>query len=274
MHGTMEEIKAQEQRIKLRMASIKNKIIVMSGKGGVGKTSVSANLSGMLASLGKKTALFDADIHGPNTAKMLGVEDKSIIDIGNGIEPVEISANLKAVSMALTGHDRDKSFVWRGPMKAAVIRQFLADVNWGELDYLIVDTPPGTGDEALSVCQLIPDITGIVVVTTPQDVAVMDAKKTLDFADVMKLRVIGLIENMSGFVCPHCNTEVNILKKGGGEKAAKDAGVMFLGSIPFDTSIATLADDGKLFSVAKSTMPAAESFKKISEKIIDIAENY
>ncbi len=273
MSGT-EQIREQENKIKEKMSKIKHKIIVMSGKGGVGKTSVSANLAGTLSALGKKTALFDADIHGPNSAKMLGIERESVFQLDSGIEPVSVSPQLKVVSMALTGNSYGGPYVWRGPMKSAVIRQFLADVNWGDLDYLVVDTPPGTGDEALSVCQLIPDITGIVIVTTPQDVSVMDAKRSIEFADMLKLRVLGMIENMSGFVCPHCGKNTDIFKKGGGRSAAKEAGIALLGEIPFDQSIVDMADKGLLFSQKNAASPAGEAFKKIAEGIIDFSENY
>lgn len=267
-------IKEQENKINEKMSRIKHKIVIMSGKGGVGKTSVSANLAGTLSALGKKTALFDADIHGPNSAKMLGIEKDSVFQLDSGIEPVSVSPTLKVVSMALTGNSSGGPFVWRGPMKSAVIRQFLADVNWGDLDYLVIDTPPGTGDEVLSVCQLIPDITGVVVLTTPQDVAVMDARRSLEFADMLKLRTLGIIENMSGFVCPHCGGSVDLFKKGGGAAAAKEAGVAFLGGIPFDHNIVDMADKGRLFSQNSADSPAAKAFKLIADKIIDLAENY
>jgi len=267
-------VKEQENKIKEKMSGIKHKIIVMSGKGGVGKTSVSVNLAGMLSASGKKTALFDADIHGPNSAKMLGIEKESVFQLDSGIEPVSVSPSLKVISMALTGNSTGGPYVWRGPMKSAVIRQFLADVNWGDLDYLVIDTPPGTGDEALSVCQLIPDITGIVVVTTPQDVSVMDAKRSLEFADMLKLRVLGMIENMSGFVCPHCGKNTDLFKKGGGRSAAKEFGIAFLGDIPFDQDIVDMADKGKLFSQKGTNSPAEKAFRDVTEKIIDFAENY
>lgn len=267
-------IDEQKKKIKEKMSRIKNKIIVMSGKGGVGKTSVSANLAGTLSAMGKKTALFDADIHGPNSAKMLGIEKESVFQLDSGIEPVTVSPMLKVISMALTGNSADGPYVWRGPMKSAVIRQFLADVNWGDLDYLVIDTPPGTGDEALSVCQLIPDISGIVVVTTPQDVSVMDAKRSLEFADMLKLRVLGMIENMSGFVCPHCGKNTDLFKKGGGQAAAKEAGVAFLGGVPFDQNIVEMADKGQLFSQMGGNSPAEKAFREVAEKIIDFSESY
>ena len=273
MHGTTKEIEEQTARIKEKMSKIRNIVVVMSGKGGVGKTSVAVNLAGTLAGTGRTTALFDADIHGPNAAKMMGIENESIYNLESGIEPVEISPHLKVVSMALTGNG-NKPFIWRGPMKSAVIRQFLSDVNWGEIDYLVVDTPPGTGDEALSVCQLIPNITGIVVVTTPQDVSVMDAKRTLEFADMLKLRVLGIIENMSGSVCPHCGGSIDLFKKGGGEAAAKEAGAAFLGRIPFDPRIVEMADRGGLFSGMENSIPASEAFRRIADKIMDHSEQY
>ncbi len=257
----------QNRRLKEKMPKIKNKLIVMSGKGGVGKTSVAVNLSYGLASLGRQVGLLDVDLHGPNIAKMLGIEQESLRIFREEINPVEVTSHLKAVSLALTGQDRDRPIIWRGPMKASVIRQFLSDVNWGVLDYLIVDSPPGTGDEPLSVCQLIPGITGAVIVTTPQDVAILDARKSVLFAKELNIPVVGIIENMSGFVCPHCHHEINIFKSGGGEKAAKELDVPFLGRIPLDPELVNLADSGKPFVSLEEKTEAAKAFLEIINKI-------
>ncbi|MBN1353908.1 MAG: Mrp/NBP35 family ATP-binding protein, partial [Candidatus Omnitrophica bacterium] len=194
----------QDKRLKERMSRIKHKLIVISGKGGVGKTTVAVNLAYGLAVKGNEVGILDVDIHGPNIAKMLGIEGKRLIGSDAGIEPMEVLPNLKAVSLALLFEDKDQPIIWRGPLKMITIKQFLADVNWGELDYLVVDSPPGTGDEPLSVCQLIPDINGAIVVTTPQDVAILDSRKSVVFAKELKMPVIGIIENMSSFLCPHC----------------------------------------------------------------------
>ena len=257
----------REKRIKEKTAKVKHTLVVMSGKGGVGKTTVAVNLACALSITGKKVGILDTDLHGPNIAKMLGIEKQSICMHEFGMEPVEVSKNLKAVSIALAGYDPDQPMIWRGPMKAKIIMQFLADVNWGELDYLIIDSPPGTGDEPLSVCQLIPDAAGAVIVTTPQDVAVLDARKSVQFAKELKIPVIGIIENMSGFVCPHCHVETDIFKKGGGEKAAEELKVSFLGRVPFQPEFVDFGDKGTPFVSFKEKSRSAEVFMAIVDRI-------
>ncbi len=257
----------QEKRLKEKMAKIKHTLIVMSGKGGVGKTTVAVNLACALSIAGKKTGILDVDLHGPNIAKMLGIEKQAIFSHEFGIEPVEVNENLQAVSIALLGYDPDQPMIWRGPMKAKIIMQFLADVNWGELDYLIIDSPPGTGDEPLSVCQLIPGASGAIIVTTPQDVAVLDARKSAQFAKELKIPVAGIIENMSGFICPHCHIETNIFKKGGGEKAAEELKVPFLGRVPFQPEFVEFGDKGTPFVSFQEKSKSAEAFMGIVDKI-------
>jgi len=257
----------QEKRLKGKMGLIKYKLIVMSGKGGVGKTSVAVNLAYALSLAGKKVAILDIDMHGPNIAKMLGIEKQSICEFGSEIQPVEVSLNLKAVSLALAGYNSDQPIIWRGPMKALIIRQFLADVNWGELDYLVIDSPPGTGDEHLSACQSIPNVTGAIIVTTPQDVAVMDARKSIQFAKELNIPVAGVIENMSGFICPHCGKGIDIFKTGGGERAAQEMKVLFLGKVPFQPEFVEYADKGTPFVSFKGKLNSAEAFMDIVERI-------
>jgi ATP-binding protein involved in chromosome partitioning len=259
----------QENRLKERMSLIRHKLIVMSGKGGVGKTSVAVNLSYALALSHKKVGLLDTDLHGPNIAKMLGIEKESLGGSADGIEPVMVLPELGAVSLALTAHDPDIPIIWRGPLKATAIKQLLGEVNWGKLDYLIIDSPPGTGDEPLSVCQLIPEIGGAVIVTTPQDISILDARKSVLFARQLHIPVIGIIENMSGFVCPHCHQETAIFKKGGGEKAALELGVPFLGRIPFEPEQVELADRGVPFISFKRDTPSAKAFMQIQKGIED-----
>jgi len=267
MDAKEKEYLEQEKRLKEKMAKVKYSLIVMSGKGGVGKTSVAVNLAYALSLAGKSVGILDVDIHGPNIAKMLGIEKHSLCAFEFGIQPVEVSDNLKAVSVALTGYDSDQPIIWRGPMKAAIIRQFLADVNWGELDYLIIDSPPGTGDEPLSACQLIPNVSGAIIVTTPQDVAVLDARKTIQFAKELKLPVVGIIENMSGFTCPHCGSKIDIFKRGGGEKAAGELKVPFLGRVPFQPEFVEYADKGTPFVTFQEKSKSAEAFMSIVGKI-------
>ncbi|MFA4991036.1 MAG: Mrp/NBP35 family ATP-binding protein [Candidatus Omnitrophota bacterium] len=267
MQADKNEISDQEKRLKDKMAKVKHTLIVMSGKGGVGKTTVAVNLAYALSITGKSVGILDIDLHGPNIAKMLGIEKKSIFSLESGIEPVEISKNLKAVSIALIGYDPDQPMIWRGPMKAKIITQFLADVNWGELDYLIIDSPPGTGDEPLSACQLIPNVTGAIIVTTPQDVAVLDARKSVQFAKELKIPIAGIIENMSGLICPHCGNEIDIFKRGGGEKAAEELKVSFAGRVPFEPKFVEYADKGTPFVSFKERSKSAEAFMGIVDRI-------
>jgi len=259
----------QEGRLKRNLSKIKNKLIVMSGKGGVGKTTVAVNLAYELALKGNKVGILDVDIHGPNIAKMLGIEERKLAGSKLGIEPVEVLPGLKAISLALLLESKDQPVIWRGPLKMLTIKQFLSDVNWGELDYLIVDSPPGTGDEPLSVCQLIPDINGVIIVTTPQDVAVLDSRKCVMFAKELKVPIIGIIENMSGFVCPHCKKEIDLFGVGGGEKSASDLKVPFLGRIPIEPEIVKLGDSGQPFIHFKKESPTAKNMDEIIRKIMD-----
>ena len=252
--------------------SVKHVVLVLSGKGGVGKSTVSANLAYALANRGYKTALIDLDIHGPDIPKMLGIEDARLQSYdGKIIEPVRVTGNLAVISMAFLLPERNTPVIWRGPMKMTVIRQFLEDVNWGDLDYMIVDLPPGTGDEALTVAQLAPNIAGAVIVTTPQDVAVLDSSKAAEFIKKLELRVLGVVENMSGFVCPHCKEEIDIFGKGGGEKEAKTLGVPFLGAIPLDPEMRKAADEGRPFIIRRTggeENPTWKSFDAIMQTLV------
>lgn len=264
-----QDLLEKEKQLKEKMFKIKHPLIVMSGKGGVGKTTVAVNLAYALSLAGNRVGILDIDLHGPNIAKMLGIEDQVISSQESGIEPVSVSDNLKAVSIALSGQNPDQPIIWRGPAKTAVIRQFLSDVNWGDLDYLVIDSPPGTGDEPLSVCQFIPNISGIIIVTTPQDVAVLDARKSVLFAQEIKIPVVGIIENMSGMVCPHCQGEIDIFKKGGGERAAQTLKVPFLGRVPFQPNFVEFGDRGTPFVSFQEKSKSTEAFMSIVKKIED-----
>jgi Mrp family chromosome partitioning ATPase len=264
----------QEKRLKERMLKIKYKFIVISGKGGVGKSTVAVNLAYGLAIKGNKVGILDVDIHGPNIAKMLGIEDKRLIGSDLGIDPIEVLPGLKAVSLALLLENKDQPVIWRGPLKMITIKQFLTDVNWGELDYLIVDSPPGTGDEPLSVCQLIPDINGAIIVTTPQDVAILDSRKSVLFAKELKVPVTGIIENMSGFICPHCKKEIDLFGMGGGEKSAQDLKVPFLGRIPVEPEIVKSGDSGQPFVHFRNETPTANIVDGIINKIVEHLKRY
>ncbi|NYT04860.1 MAG: Mrp/NBP35 family ATP-binding protein [Methanomicrobiales archaeon] len=231
---------------------VRHVILVLSGKGGVGKSTVAANLAMSLSNRGYNTGLLDLDIHGPSIAKMMGIEDKKLSSLdGKHIDPVRITGTLGVVSMAFLLPDRNTPVIWRGPMKITAIRQFLEDVTWGSLDYLVVDLPPGTGDEVLTVAQLAPNIEGAVIVTTPQDVAVLDSGKAINFVEKIGLRVLGVIENMSGMICPHCGEEIDLFGKGGGKKAAEELGVPFLGGIPMDPEMRKAGDEGRPFIIRK-----------------------
>lgn len=222
-----------------RMMRIRRKMLVGSGKGGVGKSTVAAYLAIWLAKRGYTVGLLDADITGPNIPKLLGIEEEHLTVGPDGIHPATVG-NIKVVSMALILPTSRTSVVWRGPMKMAAIKQFVSDVCWGDLDYLIVDLPPGTSDEPISLVQLIPDLDGVVVVTTPQEVAILDTKKSIDMFRKMNVRIIGMVENMSGLVCPRCGERIDAFGSGNGELSARDMGVEFLGSVPVDPELSML----------------------------------
>ncbi|MBK5190804.1 MAG: Mrp/NBP35 family ATP-binding protein [Methanosarcinales archaeon] len=263
---TKSQMREQHEAVEASMAKVKHKIMVMSGKGGVGKTTVAANLAFALGMRGLDVGLMDADIHGPDIPMILGIEDKRPEISGEKISPIAVTPRLKAMSIGFLISDRDSPIIWRGPMKMNAIRQFLSDVDWGELDYLVVDLPPGTGDEPLSVVQLIKKVDGAIIVTTPQDLALLDSRKAVNFSGVLKVPVIGIVENMSGFVCPHCGKEVNIFKYGGGERAASELGVPFLGRVPLDPQMVEAADSGTPFVMQKESK-VKEAFEHIVENV-------
>jgi len=254
-------------KIDKNLAQIKHIIMILSGKGGVGKSTVSANLALALSENNNQVGLMDCDFHGPSIPKILGIEEKKPMIINNQISPVIVKPNLKVMSMGFLLDDKDSPVVWRGPLKMAAIKQFIGDFNWGKLDYLIVDLPPGTGDEPLSIAQLIPSSDGAVIVTTPQDVALVSVRKSINFVKNMKIPVIGIVENMSGFTCPYCHKEINIFKSGGGKKAANDFQVPFLGKIPLEPEIVQTGDNGKPFLSTNDRSSAAQAFSKIVKNI-------
>lgn len=216
----------------------------MSGKGGVGKSSVAINLAVALAARGYRVGLMDVDLHGPSTIKMLGLESEAMSAEGEDLLPIPYSQNLKVVSMASLLENRDTAVIWRGPLKISAIRQFVSDVRWGDLDYLFVDSPPGTGDEPLTVAQVIPKAHGIIV-TTPQEVALLDIRKSITFCRQVGMPVFGIIENMSGLACPHCGKSIELFSSGGGERTAREMGVPFLGRIPLLPEIVVASDEGR-----------------------------
>jgi ATP-binding protein involved in chromosome partitioning len=260
-------LREPDPKITQRLARIKNRLLVFSGKGGVGKSTVAANLALALSRRGLRVGALDVDIHGPNLAKMLGVEGSKLEESGGTIQPVRVGENLTVVSMSFLTASPDNPVIWRGPMKMKIIEQFLGDVEWGDLDWLVIDSPPGTGDEPLSVAQLVP-ATGAVIVTTPQEVSILDSRKAVVFARRLNLRVLGIIENMSGFVCPHCGKRIDLFKTGGGERAALEMGVPFLGRIPIDPRIVVSGDEGRPFANGTEDSEASRAFTAIVDKIL------
>ena len=256
-----------------KLKNIKHTIVIMSGKGGVGKTTVAVNLAFSLSLSGAKVGLLDVDINGPNVPKMLGIEEEKLGGMESSIEPVMVSENLKVVSMAFLLEDKDTPVIWRGPLKMQAIRQFLGEVEWGELDYLIVDLPPGTGDEPLSIAQLIKENSGAIIVTTPQDVALLDSRKAVNFARALKMPIIGILENMSGLKCPHCDKDINLFKVGGGKNAAVEMSVPFLGKVPIDGNIVETGDKGVPFVRQHSDSASAKVFEEFVNNIKEFVGN-
>jgi Mrp family chromosome partitioning ATPase len=261
-----------EKRLQERLFHIRHKIMVMSGKGGVGKSTVATNLAATLAAQGYQVGILDADIHGPNIPLMLGLDLQHLTGTGNGLRPVEAFPNLKVVSMALISSNPDSPIVWRGPIKHNVIKQFLGDVEWGDLDYLLVDLPPGTGDEPLSVAHLIGQVDGSIIVTTPQGVALLDARKAVGFSHMLKIPVLGIVENMSGLVCPHCSGEIDLFKVGGGEAAARELSVPFLGRIPIDPDVVTMCDKGEPLVLSRPYSRAKKAFDELARLVVETVE--
>jgi ATP-binding protein involved in chromosome partitioning len=251
---------------------VKHVILILSGKGGVGKSTVAVNLAYALAARGKQTGLLDLDIHGPSIPKMLGLEEHQLMSDGTSLVPVRMTGTLQVISMAFLLQKRSDPVVWRGAVKGKVIRQFLSDVKWGSLDYLIVDLPPGTGDEALSITQIAPNVRGAVIVTTPQDVATLDSTKAITFVEMMNLPVLGVIENMSGLSCPHCHGDIDLFGTGGGERIAQEHQVPFLGRIPTDIQMREAGDGGHPFIGKKQDSPTWKAIDQILEKLMDSIE--
>ena len=253
---------AERRALESRLCRIRHKIVVLSGKGGVGKSTVAVNLAVALALSGRRVGLLDVDIHGPSVPKMLHVEDAQIQVDGDAMLPVE-AGGLKVMSIGLLLRGAEAAVIWRGPMKMSAIKQFLTDVAWGDLDYLVVDSPPGTGDEPLSVIQLLGDPDGAVIVTTPQAVATADVRRSIGFCRKMGLPILGVVENMSGFACPSCHTVTDIFDAGGGESMARELGVPFLGRIPIDPQIARDCDQGRPFVQAHAESETGRVFARI-----------
>lgn len=262
-------LEQEQAKVATALKHIKNRLLVFSGKGGVGKTTAAVNIAVGLAQQGRKVGLLDVDIHGPDVAKMFGIEDAKmgLADKGR-IKPVISAYDIRVVSMAFLLQDRNAPVIWRGPLKMRVIMQFLGDVEWGDLDWLVVDSPPGTGDEPLSIAQLVP-ATAAIIVTTPQSVALLDTRKAVNFAQMLKLRILGVVENMSGFTCPYCGKKVDLFKTGGGAKMAQEMLVPLLGKVPIDPAIVDSSDEGKPYIAGYPDAEASKVMKEVVARIIE-----
>ncbi len=267
MTSRNQDVKNEKQAAILRMSGIAHKILVMSGKGGVGKTTVAVNLAYAFAAMGKKVGIMDADLHGPNVALMTGIEGLLVHGKGKILSPIVAARHVKVLSIASFLPSADHPVVWRGPRKSAAIRQFLGQGDWTGVEVLIVDCPPGTGDEPMTVAQLIPNADGVVIVTSPQDVALLDSRKCVNFVREMNQHVLGIVENMSGYKCPECGHRVDLFKVGGGENAASELDVPFLGRIPITPEIVESGDTGRPLVVADPNDPAALALTKIARTI-------
>ncbi len=264
------EAKDSRSLIKENLKEVRNIIMVMSGKGGVGKSTIASNLALSLAKKGYKVGLLDIDIHGPNLPLMLGV-DKEHMEVSkdNRIEPVIINDNLKLASMGFLLPDKKEAIIWRGPLKMKVIEQFLKDIQWGALDWLIVDAPPGTGDEPLSMAQLVP-ATSAIIVTTPQEISILDVRKSVTFAQKLNLKILGIVENMSGLICPKCGEKIALFKEGGGERVASEMGIPFLGSIPIEPKVVEATDTGMPYVTEYPDSSVAKAYKRIIDNVFNI----
>jgi len=256
----------EQQKLKDAMGKIKHKIAIISGKGGVGKSTVTVNLATAFAMQGKSVGVLDADIHGPSVPRLLGLEGQQAKTSPIGVFPVDGPLGMKVMSIDFFLPEKIPT-IWRGPLKMRAIRQFLSDVDWGELDFLFIDLPPGTGDEPLSIAQLLPDIDGVVIVTMPSQLSSSIVKKAITFAQRLNMPIIGVVENMSGFVCPHCNEKIEIFQSGGGKKMAQEMDVTFLGSIPIDPGVGVDSDKGTPFVFSHKASTAAKAFVEIVKNV-------
>ena len=256
----------QDAAVKSSLDKIKNKIIVMSGKGGVGKTSTSVNLSIALSKKGHNVGIMDVDLHGPDVPRMLGLDGMPEVNSNRKLNPMRFSDNLKAISIEAFTPSKDDAIIWRGPLKFSAIRQFIGDVDWGELDFLVIDSPPGTGDEPLTVAQTIKDARAVIV-TTPQEVALADVRKSINFCKTVDMNIFGLVENMSGFACPHCNEMIELFGTGGGERTAQQMGIDFLGSIPFDPKVVACGDTGACYQETHTDSAVTRAYAALADKL-------
>ena len=269
--GQSTKLKIQDTLISSTLSHIKYKLFIMSGKGGVGKSSVSVNIAAALAAKGFKVGLMDVDIHGPSVPTLLGLKGLMDTDRGSLIVPKQYNENLHVVSMGSLLKDPDQAVLWRGPMKTSAIRQFISDVQWGDLDFLVVDSPPGTGDEPMTVLKTIPEAL-CVVVTTPQEVSLADVRKSINFLQYAKANILGVVENMSGLVCPHCHEHIDLFKSGGGRKLAEKYGLEFLGAVPLDPATVVAGDLGTPVVLLKEDTPAKLALLELGDRVAEAAQ--
>lgn len=273
IHSKMPENKEDKKEQKKKqmdqvLGKIKNKLLVMSGKGGVGKSSVAANLAVLLADKGFRVGLMDIDVHGPSIAKIMGLKGLLEVDTEKQLaKPASYGDNLKIVSMQSFMREADQAVIWRGPAKSGMIQQFITTVDWGELDFLIMDAPPGTGDEPLTIIQTVPD-SKAVVVTTPQDVALADVRKSINFCRTVNMEILGLVENMGPFKCPHCNEEIAVFKRGGGKQTAFEMGIRFLGSLPYNFEVVNSGDSGNPVITKDKTNDYTKALEACADEIL------
>jgi Mrp family chromosome partitioning ATPase len=260
---------ADDGKLESRLDLIRHKLLVLSGKGGVGKSTVAANLAVALAGAGERVGLLDIDVHGPSIPKLLGLERGRIESSDDGMLPVQMTDSLSVMSIGFMLPGSADPVIWRGPMKYGVIRQFLRDVSWGKLDYLVVDSPPGTGDEPLSIAQLVGAGAAAVIVTTPQDLAVADVRRCISFCRKLSLPILGIVENMSTYICPRCGDRADLFGSGGGKALARETGLALLGEIPIDPGILTSGERGRPFASADPAGPGAKAFADIVSRLRD-----
>ncbi len=271
LNSQKEQHEIQDAEIRETLKHIKNKILVMSGKGGVGKSSVAAYLSVSLARRGYKVGLMDVDLHGPSIPRMLGLKGRlePSFHPGKAI-PINYMPNMQVISIeSLLGENKDVATIWRGPLKIGVIKQFISDMEWPELDYLIIDSPPGTGDEPLTVAQVIPDAKALLV-TTPQEISVADVRKSIDFCHKVNMAILGVVENMSGLQCPHCGKNIELFKTRGGQMMAKQTNLRLLASLPFEPNVVNEGDIGSVASLENDGLSFTQEFNKMVDQIVEL----
>jgi len=258
----------EEKHLSRTLKDIRRKLLVMSGKGGVGKSSVAVGLALALARRGLRVGLMDVDLHGPNVLRMLGLKEPLDLTHAQFVLPPELFDNLKVISIEALMRNREMAVIWRGPLKHQMIRQFLTEIQWGALDYLVIDAPPGTGDEPMSVAHTIPDAQAIIV-TTPQEISLADVRKSINFCQKIQMQIVGIVENMSGYRCPHCGGDLPLFKRGGGQRTARDSRVPFLGSLPFDPKVVEAADQGQLLELTEADSPFFQALGPLVDYLLE-----